>query len=134
MRGEDPAFLLCLLDTARGVEASQRASRWAVRGSIAALMLQRMRGTAVHNVEPPQLAPTFEPPQARPTMVRQQGMDLEYQVKLWTDEDGYQVEVATLSQADATSKDSVLARRLCDEAAARTPLGIQGVKPLSPAC
>jgi hypothetical protein len=117
MRGEDPAFLLCLLDTARGVEASRRAS--AVRGSIAAQMLQRIRGTVVHNVEPSQPALTFEPPSARPAMVRQQGRDLEYQVKLWTDEDGYQVEVATLSQADATSKDSVLARR----SATRLPLG-----------
>jgi hypothetical protein len=36
--------------------------------------------------------------------------------------------VATSAQADANAKDSVLARRRCDEAVARTPLGIQGVK------
>jgi hypothetical protein len=73
MRGEDPAYLLCLLDTARGVEASRRASRAAVRGSVAAMLLQRMRGTAVPNVETPQPGPTVELPQARPAMVRQQG-------------------------------------------------------------
>ena len=119
MRGEDPAFLLCLLDTARGVEASQRASRSAVRSSVAAMFLQRMRGTAAHNVEPPQTAPTLESPQARPATVRPPGMDLEYQLKLWTDEDGYQIEVATLSQADATSKDSTL----LGVSATRLPLG-----------
>jgi hypothetical protein len=47
---------------------------------------------------------------------------------MWTDEDGVLVEVATFTQAETNAKDSVLARRLCDEAASRTPLEIQNVK------
>jgi hypothetical protein len=47
MAGENPAFQLCLLDTARGVEASRRASRALVRSSVDSMMLQRMRGSAV---------------------------------------------------------------------------------------
>jgi hypothetical protein len=77
------------------------------------MLLQRMRGLQ---------------PQPTPAVARLQGMDPEYHAKLWTDEDGFDVEVPTFAQADANAKDSVLARRLCDEAAARTPLGIQGVK------
>ena len=129
MGGEDPAFQLCLLETARGVDAARRASKASVRSSVAAIYLQRLRGTTVPTMEPPRLIPpTSELALAKPVPARQQGTDVEYQAKLWTDEDGFQIEVATLSQADATSKDSVLARRLCDEAAARAPLGIQGVK------
>jgi hypothetical protein len=75
-------------------------------------MLQRLRGAQ---------------PQPVPEAVRRHGMDFEYHSKLWADEDGLPVEVATLAQADAKAKDSVLAKRLCDEAAASRPLGIQSV-------
>jgi hypothetical protein len=51
-------------------------------------------------------------PQFVPEAVRRQGMDLEYHSKIWTDEDGLHVEVATLAQADANGKEFVLARRL----------------------
>jgi hypothetical protein len=116
MGGEDPGFQLCLLEVARGVEASERASRASVRASVASRALQRLRQA--------QTRPTQDPD----TSVRRQGTDVEYQAKLWTDEDGFQLEVSTLAQADSNAKDSVLARRLCDEIAARTPLGIQSVK------
>jgi hypothetical protein len=98
------------------VEASERASRASVRGSVAALALQRLR----------QAQP--RPAQNLDVSIRRQGTNLEYQAKMWTDEDGFQLEVSTLAQAESNAKDSVLAKHLCDEIAARTPLGIQSVK------
>ena len=43
MDGEDPGFQLCLLEAAKGGEASERASRASVRASVVALALQRLR-------------------------------------------------------------------------------------------
>ena len=98
------------------MEASERASRASIRASVASRALQRLRQAQT------------PPSQDSGASVRRQGTDVEYQAKLWTDEDGFQLEVSTLAQADSNAKDSVLARRLCDEIAARTPLGIQSVK------
>ncbi len=81
-----------------------------------ALALQRLRQA--------QPRPTQDPD----VPVRRQGTDIEYQTRMWTDEDGFQLEVSTLAQAESNAKDLVLGRRLCDEIAARTPLGNQSVK------
>ena len=117
LAGEDPLFRLSLLDAAREAEAAELSSRAAVKATMAARLAERLKAKRLSGTA---LVPLS------------QGTDDEHRAKLWTDEDGCLVEVATFTQAEQNSKDSVLARRLCDEVSSRTPLGIQNVK-LDPA-